>query len=141
MRHISRLSESITQAQFFMPNVRTQANILRKELDEVFGNRPRLIKAFENLLVDVSTILPGNVDDNADDADSAITRTQSAAQTAQGLALQALGAAQPLSEGPPPVPAPTPDSGDDWMALVMQLLARVSRLESDLANLREGPTP
>lgn len=39
--------------------IRSQAAILRIELREVFGNRPRLIKAFENLLYDVSSTIPG----------------------------------------------------------------------------------
>jgi len=122
--------------------VRTQLlQGLRSELYEVFGNRPRLLKAFENLLYDVSTSLPASVDDNADDADSAITRTQSAALRAEGLALEALSIARALDVAPPPAPLALPDVPDDVTTLVMQLLARVARLEQDLANLREGPTP
>lgn len=41
--------------------VRSQAAILRTELREVFGNHPRLIKAFESLLYDVSTTIPRQV--------------------------------------------------------------------------------
>lgn len=125
-----------------MSDVRTQQqSILRTELREVFGNHPRLIKAFENLLYDVSNSLPVTIDDNADDADSAITRTQSAALRAEGLALEALGIARSLDVAPPPMSVVLPDGPDDVYTLVMQLLARVARLESDLTNLREGPTP
>lgn len=125
-----------------MSNVRTQLQQgLRSELYEAFGNRPRLIKAFENLLYDVSTSIPTTADDNADDADSAITRTETAALRAEGIALEALAIARALDVAPPAQPLVLPDIPDDVTALVMQLLARVARLEQDLANLREGPTP
>lgn len=125
-----------------MSSVRTQLQQgLRSELYEVFGNRPRLIKAFENLLYDVSTSLPATAEVNADDADSAITRTETAALRAEGIALEALSIARSLDVAPTAQPLVLPDIPDDVTALVMQLLARVARLEQDLANLREGPTP
>jgi len=134
---------------------RSQQTIIRAELREVFGNRPRLIKAFENLLFDVAVTIPDVLTGNADDADEATTNAQVLATRADATAQQALTLASAANDGPPvvlfaPAPddqppqllplAPT-DSADDWLAIVYQLLARVARLETELANLKDGPTP
>ena len=120
-----------------MPEVRSQTSTLRSELYAVFGNRPRLIKAFENLLSDVAITLPENIDE----------ATQEAAEAAQLAANQALTTAQSvlarvdaLDDGPPALLAPPSASGDD-PGLLFQLLERVAKLERDFANLKDGPTP
>lgn len=138
-----------------MSDFRTQETIIRSELREVFGNRPRLIKAFENLLFDMAVTVPDALTGNASDADDATTSAQALAVRADGVAQQALALASAANDGPPvvmlsPPPddqppqllplAPT-DTADDWLAIVYQLVARVARLEADLANLKDGPTP
>jgi hypothetical protein len=136
---------------------RTQQTIIRAELREVFGNRPRLIKAFENLLFDMAVTVPGALTGNASDADDATTSAQALAVRADGVAQQALAAATTANDGPPvmvlaqspvaddlpPAPAPIPpvDPFNDWPAVVHPLVARVARLEAELANLKDGPTP
>jgi hypothetical protein len=136
---------------------RTQQTIIRAELREVFGNRPRLIKAFENLLFDMAVTVPDALTGNASDADDATTSAQALAVRADGVAQQALAAATTANDGPPvmvlaqslvaddlpPAPAPIPpaDPFDDWPAVVYPLVARVARLEAELANFKDGPTP
>lgn len=138
-----------------MSDFRTQETIIRSELREVFGNRPRLIKAFENLLFDMAVTVPDALTGNASDADDATTSAQALATRADGVAQRALDLASAANDGPPvvmlsPPPddqppqllplAPT-DTADDWLGIVYQLVARVARLEADLANLKDGPTP
>lgn len=140
-----------------MSDFRTQQTIIRAELREVFGNRPRLIKAFENLLFDMAVTVPDALTGNASDADDATLTAQALAVRADGTAQQALATALAASDGPPVVmlsqlpavddqpPAPVPpaaaDPFDDWPAVVYPLVARVARLEADFANLKDGPTP
>lgn len=120
-----------------MTDVSTTRATLRTELYAVFGNRPRLIKAFENLLLDVAVTLPDQIDDTSDESDAV---TQLAVNTAAAAAQADRLRIDALSEGPPPIPMSI-DIPDDVAPVIFQLLARVARLESDLANLKDGPTP
>lgn len=61
--------------------------LLRSDLVAALGNNPRVIRAFENLLREVTVVLPG-------DNTMILGIAQEAQRNAEGLALGALGARQ-----------------------------------------------
>lgn len=121
-----------------MPEVLSQTSTLRTELYAVFGDRPRLIKAFENLLADVAVTLPENIDDATQEAAEA---AQLAANQALSAALSVLVRADALDDGPPALPSQPAVASDDALGQLPQLLERVAKLERDFANFKDGPIP
>lgn len=99
----------------------------------------RTRKALENLLSDVSAVLPDSIDELADliaAADGAVSAAS--AQALQALLLVAV-ALQAATEGPPP--APVIVAAQDEPAGMAALRDRLSVLERAVAQLSEGPTP
>lgn len=116
--------------------------IPRNLLFKVFKD-PRLVKAFEDFIQDITSTIPnaiGNSDGGAEGALESAEIAQASANYAQTVAMIALEAATE-DVGPPAVPSMTTDHLDQIGAELSALRDRVAVLASAVDQLQQGPMP
>lgn len=100
--------------------VRSNAGVPRAELRAAFGNNPRLIKAFEDLLQAVGVTLPDTIVSTAQDVSAVLTQASFLAPAQQRTAPTAPEVGQALAQAsfarPQPPAQPVNDAAGQFLA-------------------------